>query len=71
MKFFSVGKIYPSQLLDGSLKSAENFYNERKLKGTGCAITFTVNSRELCKAKIIPFFNKYPLFTTKSLDFLD
>jgi hypothetical protein len=70
LNYFEAGKIYPSNI-DGSFKSAKNFYIENKNKGKGCAISFTINNRELCKEKIIPFFNKYPLFTAKSYDFAD
>ena len=40
-------------------------------RSSGGACDFTVNSIKDFKNKIIPFFNKYPLLGTKSLNYYD
>jgi hypothetical protein len=70
LKFFSEGKIYPLNV-DGSLESSLKYLKDSKEKGNSSVVTYTINNRELCKKIIIPFFDKYPLFTTKSFDFAD
>ena len=70
IKFFGGGKLYPLNM-DGTFSSAQNYFNEREKKGLNSIITFQVNNTNLNKNTIIPFFDKYPLITTKNLDFLD
>nr|QCB16477.1 hypothetical protein [Armillaria gallica] len=70
VKYFGGGKLYPLSV-DGSFESAFDYYKERNKKGLNSVITFEVNTRSMNKSQIIPFFNKYPLYTTKALDFED
>jgi len=69
-KFFGAGKIYPLSL-DGTLESAEKYFKKRTDLGLSSVIRYEISSKILHKEKIIPFFKKYPLYTTKSLDFED
>jgi hypothetical protein len=68
--FFGAGKIYPLSL-DGTLESAEKFLKTRNCLGLSSVIRYEISSKKLHKEKIIPFFKKYPLYTTKILDFED
>lgn len=70
IEFFGCGKLYP-KTVTGSFESAENYYLDRKKKGLNAIITYVVNTKNPNKDIIIPFFNKYSLFTAKSLDFED
>lgn len=70
VKFFGKGKIYPLDVND-SFESIFNFYKDRKEKGLNSVIYFGILSKKDNKEKIIPFFEKYPLFSIKQLDFLD
>lgn len=70
MKFFNGGKLYPLSV-DSTFESAINYHNSRNKKGINSVINFVVNTQKLTKDVIIPFFNKYHLYTTKSLDFED
>jgi len=62
------GNIYPLSL-NGSLNSAEEYLNDRISLGLNSVIRYEINSKVSHKNIIIPFFNKYPLYTIKSLDF--
>lgn len=68
--FFGAGKIYPLSL-DGTLESAENYFKNRNCLGLSSVIRYEISSKRLHKEKIIPFFKKYPLYTTKYLYFED
>ena len=68
--FFGAGKIYPLSL-DGTLESAENYFKNRNYLGLSSVIRYEISSKRLHKEKIIPFFKKDPLYTTKFLDFED
>ena len=63
IKFFDCGKLYP-QSVNNSFESAEKYYLNRKKKGLHAVTSFVVNTRNPIKNKIIPFLDKYPLFTT-------
>nr|YP_010555482.1 LAGLIDADG endonuclease [Ramaria rubella]UYR22231.1 LAGLIDADG endonuclease [Ramaria rubella] len=69
-KFFGAGKIYPLSL-DGRLESAKTYLNKSKNLGLSSVIRYEISSKILHKEIIIPFFKKYPLYTTKNLDFED
>jgi len=64
------GKIYPLSL-NGSFNSAEEYLNDRTSLGLNSVIRYEINSKVSHKKIVIPFFNKYPLYTIKSLDFED
>jgi LAGLIDADG endonuclease len=70
IKFFDCGKLYPKSVND-SFESAEKYYLNRKNKSLHAVTSFVVNTRNPIKNKIISFFDKYPLFTTKNLDYKD
>jgi len=70
VKFFKCGSLYPL-IVDKTFESAYNYFSERKNKGLNSVISYTITSRELNKNIIIPFFEKYPLYSTKALDFED
>lgn len=70
IKFFNGGKLYPLSV-NSTFESAINYYNSRNNKNINSVIKFVVNTQKLTTDVIIPFFNKYPLYTTKSLDFED
>jgi hypothetical protein len=69
IEFVGSGKLYPKTV--NSFESAEQFYLKRKNKDLNAITSYVVNTRDPIKNNIIPFFNKYSLFTAKSLDFED
>lgn len=69
-QFFKCGSLYPL-IVNKTFESAYNYFHKRKNKGINSVINYTITSRELNKNIIIPFFEKYPLYTTKALDFED
>lgn len=70
VKFFKCGSLYPL-IVNNTFESAYSYFEARKIKGLNAITTFTITSREVIKNIIIPFFEKYPLYSTKALDLDD
>jgi hypothetical protein len=70
LNFFKSGNLYPLSVNE-SYDSAYKYYTLRNSQNLNSVIEFIIGSRELNKNIIIPFFDQYPLYTTKSLDFKD
>ena len=70
IKYFKCGSLNPL-IVNETFESANNYYKERKNNNLNSIISFTITSRELSKTFIIPFFEKYSLYSTKALDFED
>ena len=70
--FFGCGNIYPLSLrLGKDFISAYKFFNERKTKGLNAVAHFVIGDRSSIFNSVLPFFEKYPLYTAKHLDFQD